>query len=606
MLSLIFACHLAFLPQVQQTPSESLRIAVTGATGVAAKLQQLGYAGHDVHLTRQGQWTTAELIVLQTELPALRQALPKGTLFAVLERSRPYREIAKALRMVDVPDPLYRTPQEVETGLRLLEQTYPNLCKVYDLQTRYQAPLTLGGRKIFVLRISDNPSADEDEPKALLFANNHSRELNSIEAPFHAAEQLLAGYGTDPALTKLVDDHQIWILPNMNPDGLDYVWNSNNMWRKNRRDNGDGTFGVDLNRNYRFFWGQCGSSSSTSSTTYRGPAEASEPETQAMEAFALTEGFERLIDIHSYSQDIRHPFNPLVINQIPLMTSSFYASFQNKVAQAMTYKVRGTCCCGTHMEWHHAANGTLTYLVEMGTSFQPPFKDTQRELALVWPGLRTFLEEPVPLRGRVRSLVTLKPLLAEITVAGQAFVDGQKIRSVGRHGRYQVWASAGTCDVTYAAPGHTSKTVRLSLKAGSTLTEDVFLEPVARPTTLTAGGAPRIGNTVTLQMSSPDDAGKQYFMPASFSPGPAIPLGYGRSLPIGVSFLIDVQLLAPTIFVNTFGTLDIAGKASAQFRVPNDPNLSGLSLYFAAVVLDPTYPAFVKGISGPVALTITL
>ena len=61
------------------------------------------------------------------------------------------------------------------------------------------------------------------------------------------------------------------------------------LWRKNLRDNdGDGEItlgdGVDPNRNFPSHWGydEEGSSSIPSSETYRGPAPASEPETQAM------------------------------------------------------------------------------------------------------------------------------------------------------------------------------------------------------------------------------------------------------------------------------------------------------------------------------------
>src|SRR5437867_5784979 len=59
-------------------------------------------------------------------------------------------------------------------------------------------------------------------------------------------------------------------VPVVNPDGYAYTESSDRYWRKNRRDNGDGTFGVDLNRNWGYQWGlSSGSSGVTYSDTYR-------------------------------------------------------------------------------------------------------------------------------------------------------------------------------------------------------------------------------------------------------------------------------------------------------------------------------------------------
>ena len=82
---------------------------------------------------------------------------------------------------------------------------------------------------------------------------------------------VLGSYGIDPWATDVVNENVIWILPTMNPDGLEHVWTADNLWRKNRRDNGDGSFGVDLNRNWGFAWGwdNIGSDPDPSGETYR-------------------------------------------------------------------------------------------------------------------------------------------------------------------------------------------------------------------------------------------------------------------------------------------------------------------------------------------------
>ena len=80
-----------------------------------------------------------------------------------------------------------------------------------------------------------------------------------------AMGRMLSGYATDPAIQSAVNDHEIYFVPMVNPDGFLYNEQTNpnggGMWRKNRRNNGDGTYGVDNNRNYPYEWG-CSNGSS--------------------------------------------------------------------------------------------------------------------------------------------------------------------------------------------------------------------------------------------------------------------------------------------------------------------------------------------------------
>ena len=77
---------------------------------------------------------------------------------------------------------------------------------------------------------------------------------------------LLENYSTDPDIQLLVDNTEMYFVPVVNPDGYEYNHqtdpNGGGMWRKNRRNNGDGTFGVDPNRNYGYMWGYDNSGSS--------------------------------------------------------------------------------------------------------------------------------------------------------------------------------------------------------------------------------------------------------------------------------------------------------------------------------------------------------
>ena len=76
-----------------------------------------------------------------------------------------------------------------------------------------------------------------------------------IEVPLYIAQYLVDNYYSDQDITYLVDSCEIWIVPVMNPDGYEYSRTTDQMWQKNRRDNGDGTFGVNLASNWDYMWG---------------------------------------------------------------------------------------------------------------------------------------------------------------------------------------------------------------------------------------------------------------------------------------------------------------------------------------------------------------
>jgi PKD repeat protein len=127
---------------------------------------------------------------------------------------------------------------------------------------------------------------------------------------------VLENYGTNEEITYLVNQTQLFFVPCINPDG--YVYNETTnptgggMWRKNRRNNGGGVYGVDLNRNYGYGWGTTGTSTSTSNDTYCGTAPYSEPEVQAMRWLVQNHKFVSAFNAHTYAKDILFPIGTTV------------------------------------------------------------------------------------------------------------------------------------------------------------------------------------------------------------------------------------------------------------------------------------------------------
>lgn len=211
---------------------------------------------------------------------------------------------------VECPDPtpndpdagLYHTYEELINELQQLQMEFPDISQVLDLG------LSIENRKIMAIKISDNVNMEEDEPEILIIGGHHAREWISIDVPFLITKHLLENYSDDTKIQSLINGGEIWIIPLLNPDGHQYSVTNNRLWRKNRRNNGDGSYGVDLNRNYSYQWGGPGSSGDTYSETYRGTAAFSEPETKVIRDLANEHNFLAMISYHNYSQLVLFPW----------------------------------------------------------------------------------------------------------------------------------------------------------------------------------------------------------------------------------------------------------------------------------------------------------
>ena len=198
----------------------------------------------------------------------------------------------------------FHTYAELDADLKSLQSAHPGIVRIFSLGT------SLENRAIYAAKISDNVAADEDEAEVLFLGCHHAREWISVEIPFLLARYLAENYDRDPGIRALVDRSEIWIVPLVNPDGLEYSINVYRYWRKNRRANGDGSFGVDINRNYAYMWGfdDQGSSPEPQSEIYRGPSPFSEPEARAVRDLFLSRPFQAVVSYHSYSQSILYPW----------------------------------------------------------------------------------------------------------------------------------------------------------------------------------------------------------------------------------------------------------------------------------------------------------
>ena len=210
----------------------------------AAKIASLGY---DVVSIKDGY---AEAVLDKAEATALSgKGYSLKTLIADLDK------YVEQMKSTQNKTDAYYNYAKVETVLGDWAKKYSEICRLESIGKSCE------NKDIWALKISDNPQKNEQEPAVLLMGAHHSREWPSIEVPMAVAEKLLTNYSENPEIKRLVDTREIWIVPVVNPDGVIYSMEKVSFG-ENRRKNSDGTFGVDLNRNYGYQWGDVGSSNS--------------------------------------------------------------------------------------------------------------------------------------------------------------------------------------------------------------------------------------------------------------------------------------------------------------------------------------------------------
>jgi hypothetical protein len=204
----------------------------------------------------------------------------------------------------------YLTLSEINAAIDVLIANHPDI-----VSAKVDIGHTILDQPMWAVKISDNPNVDEDETEVLFTAAIHAREVITPLVLLNVMDSLTEKYPSDPFIQNLVDNREIWFVLNVNPDG--YYLNEliapggGGMWRKNLRNNGDGTYGIDLNRNFGYNWGydNIGSSPYTNSETYRGTGPFSEPETQNMRDFTLAHNFQIVVYYHSASNLILWPWD---------------------------------------------------------------------------------------------------------------------------------------------------------------------------------------------------------------------------------------------------------------------------------------------------------
>ncbi len=286
---------------------------------------------------------------------------------------------------------VFLTVDEIESGLNQRTDLYPSITHLTSIGK------SIEGRDIWAMRLSDHPPGGEERATLLYFGGIHAREIITPLVVMRFLDYLLDNQH-DITVQEILNQTDIWFIPCLNPDGLYHVEHVDNMWRKNRRNNGDGTFGVDLNRNFSFQWGfdNVGSSPFTSRETYRGAGPFSEPESRALRDFLQEQDVVASLSFHSYGNLLLFPWAYTAAN------TSHHSVFMN-LALTMTaengygygnfnlgsiYRVNGDSEDYIY-SYRGENNPVFAFTVEVGDSFFPAEEKVE---SLVEENLRVCLE----------------------------------------------------------------------------------------------------------------------------------------------------------------------------------------------------------------------
>ncbi len=190
----------------------------------------------------------------------------------------------------------YPTYEQYTFIMHRFASDHPTLCRIVDLGAGNN---TVRPHRLWAVVISDNPDTDEAEPEVLLTSTMHGDETTGYVLMLRLIDHLLMGHGTDPEITALVDETELWINPLANPDGTYFSSDDSvaGAIRTYTTISGDDP-GPDPNRNFPdFVFGE------------HPDGFAWWPETKAMMALAESKTFVLSANFHGGVEVVNYPWD---------------------------------------------------------------------------------------------------------------------------------------------------------------------------------------------------------------------------------------------------------------------------------------------------------
>ena len=366
----------------------------------------------------------------------------------------------------------------------LFGENYPDICRI---DTVGYSQL---GREILFAKISDNVDMEEDEPEFMYTAQMHGDEIVTYIMMLRLIDYLLTNYGTDPEVTEMVNEIEIWINPLANPDGTYHGGNNTVAGARRYLANG-----VDPNRNFP--------------DPRVGPHPDGHPwaqETIIMMDLADSHSFVHSANFHSGAEVVNYPWDTwytlhadddwyIDISKAYADTVFTHAAVGYLQGVSTNGYIRGCL-------WYVIAGGRQDYMnyfqacrevtIELSDD-----KDLSSDLLPAhWEyNERSFINYIKNVYHGIRGVVTDSlghPIDAMITVVGHDF-DNSEVFTDPDVGDFHRMLLPGTYDLTFSSYGYISQTITdiIVSDIGATIV-NVELETAE---TITISGIVSDGNT---------------------------------------------------------------------------------------------------------------
>lgn len=240
----------------------------------------------------------------------------------------------------------WHTYSQYITHFDSLATNHPDICKLDTLGFTTDA----SHWPILCLKISDNPQEHEFEPEIRYVGVHHGNEQVSGELLYRYAAYLVHSYGSDPEVTYIVNNREIYIIPVLNPYGYEHDT------RRNEN-------GVDLNRDYGYLWDGSGGSSEP----------YSQPETRMIYEHAQKHNFTVSLTYHSGAFYVNYPWNytPVRLPDNPFLYA-ISAAYADSTNYPLTegydwYQTRGDL-----NDYSYGIDSDLDVTIELYDPYDPP------------------------------------------------------------------------------------------------------------------------------------------------------------------------------------------------------------------------------------------
>ncbi|MBT3174659.1 MAG: T9SS type A sorting domain-containing protein [Lentimicrobiaceae bacterium] len=363
----------------------------------------------------------------------------------------------------------YPNWSEYNTIMNQFVTSFPNLCELVTIGTS-----TLG-KELLCIHINNDLTSEQPEPEFLYTSSMHGDELTGYVLSLRLIDYLLENYGTDPDVTLMVDNIDIWINPLANPDGT-FAGGDNSVWGATR---GNSNF-IDLNRNYP------------------DPEDGQHPDGNAWQAetidfmdFAAEMDFVMSSNFHGGAEVVNYPWDTwstlAADNDWWVFVSREYADLVHEngwpgyftdLNNGITNGYAWYSIDGGRQDYMNYFHNCREMTLELSNAKTPPESQLNNYWDANYKSLLAYLNQVRNgLSGTVTNALTGVGVPAMVWIDGHD-MDNSEIYANLPFGNYNRLLKQGNYNVTFSALGYYDQTINVSIIDDQSLTLDVFMIPV--------------------------------------------------------------------------------------------------------------------------------